>query len=213
MPRPEMKIEYQEKIAHLMLNDEVTKAPLMTQLIEDWAFSKGWDDYPAERTISRWMGRVRDGEIGLLAKRKLFNWPQDMGEEEEKISWEHSKTALQCLRFYLEGGYGRPSVGVTQWFTRVAEVDDSSNIQRKALFAELFWLADILEHTHNFERPSTEREELSLAFRVWEPDSPTIEEILENHEVKAFVIPQKALRFAEDLPIYGKELRKIREDK
>ena len=213
MPRPEIKLEYKEKIAHLMLNDGVNKAPFMSQLIEDWAISNGWDDYPAERTVSRWMGRVREGEIGLLAKRKLFNWPQDMGEEEEKIGWEHSKTALQCLRFYLEGGYGRPSVGITQWFARVAQVDDSSNIQKKALFAEMFWLADILEHTHNFKRPSTTEQELNLAFETSELGSLTIEKILDDYKIQTFSIPKKALRFAEDLPIFGKELRKIRENK
>ena len=118
MPRPEIKLEYKEKIAHLMLNDEVRKAPLMTRLIEDWAISKGWDDYPAERTISRWMGRVRNGEIGLLAKRKLFNWPQDMGEEEEKISWE----ALTILpsRTHKQGRTSSPAMAMRPPFHKIS---------------------------------------------------------------------------------------------
>ena len=63
MPRPPIDIVYQEKIADLMENCGIKKAPRAAQEIEKWALSNGWDDYPAERTVRRWIDKIDSGDV------------------------------------------------------------------------------------------------------------------------------------------------------
>lgn len=207
MPRPGLGIEYKEKIAYFMLNSEVTRSPMMTKLIANWAISMGWSDYPAERTVTRWMSRIRMGQLPLLSKRKDFHWPMTMGNNDDEIAWPDSRTALDCLQFYLTQGHGRPSTGLTQWFVRVAQADPDLAVQSIALKAEMFWCAEILSHTPGYQRPSTTVEELTLAIQPSKANNISVVAIVKQLRADRYRLPHKALRFALQMPQFAKILR------
>ena len=211
MPRPQIHETYIVKIADLMQNSGIKRAPVMTEVIETWAQENGWDDYPAERTVQRWMKKISCGYIGVFSKLRKFNWPDSMGEEQDKIPWELSRISLDCLKFYLSENLGRPSVGVVLWYTRVSQADPELLNDQIALMAEKFWAAELLQQIEGHTKPSTQQEEMALTFQTWKKGAPTLDEVLEDGDVKKFWIPKKSFRYVVHMPLFFRELKASKE--
>ena len=213
MPRPALSLEYQNKIAELMENSGIDNASLMTKVLKSWAISQGWNDYPSERTVRRWMSKFNSGGMEILKRQKSYSWPGSMGEGPLSIQWSDSRIALDCLKFYIEKEYGRPSIGLTQWFVRVSHADPGQAVQQRALMAEVMWCADILEHTKGYARPSTEVEEFKLAFQTWHKEADSIDLLIEKFHLERFSVHGKIRRFLMQMPLFASEFQKVSNEK
>ena len=208
MPRPKIDAVYIEKIADLMLNVGIETAPAVTDALARWAVSRGYSDYPVERTVRRYMKEIDSGGLLIQRKREQFRWPESIECPESEISWDQSRQALDCVAFYLGEFNVRPNIGLVEWFVRVSLADSEQAIQQRALMAETFWCAEILGRTKGFNRPSTEVEELKLAFRTWRREAPDIGELVENTNASQFVVTGEGLKVALEMPLFAEELRK-----
>ena len=147
------------------------------------------------------MQLIRLSKLPLLAQRRRFEWPHDMGHHEDQVPWEFSRHTLDCLGFYLENHDNRPAVGLVLRFARIAASSPGWSDQQRAVMAEQIWYADLVEATPGRKRPSTAYEELRLSTKAWERKDPSfLPDLAKKLGIKQLVVPKSDLRFVSYLP-------------
>ena len=166
---------------------------------------KEYRDYPALRTIKKYMTPIRNGNVTEFEKRKEFHYPSGIGDKGNQIPRRYAGYGLDCLMLYRNHFELYPSIGLTERFVDVAigtqEPKGFSDIQR-ALFAEKLWYADLIDAIPGRKRPDTSYEELYIENHAWaQREYP--EDVL---SAKPLVIPNKDFRFLLWLPFFNSNL-------
>ena len=161
--------------------------------------------HPALRTIKRSMADIHRGKVTQYEKRKEFHYPSGIGDGRNQIPRRYAEYAGDCLKLYRKFHDVYPSIGLTQRFVDVAiftqEPEGFGDIQR-ALFAEKFWYADLIEAIPDRERPDTTYEDLYIEKHAWVQREPA--EVYLG--AKSLVIPRKDFRFLLWLPFFDSDL-------
>ena len=182
--RFDIDICYQYKMLSLFVNFGLERKPLeVHKRLTDWfnvKHSEGtsspdlvknlsWDNSPSYKTVQRYLEKFRHNLPVPKDRIEDFHFPGSM----EYIGWRYSRSALDCLRFYLSEYRYRPPVGLVQWFSRIIELTRSDlsdpktfnkNSIHAGLYAEVYWLRELSEA---FRRPVTSSDlllELRLAW-------------------------------------------------
>jgi hypothetical protein len=185
------------EIERLMFDEGMTQKPTEIHdyfVNELKAGNQKYSGHPIRLTISRHMGRIRrvmdyatrgvvyDVDKSLAAKylerftqykkREEFHYPGGIGDKDNQIPRKYADYARDCLKLYRKVLGVYPSVGLTQRFVDVAidtqEPKGFSDTQR-AILAERFWYADLMESIPDRDRPSTRYEELYIEKRARYP--------------------------------------------
>lgn len=225
--RPEIDIAYQDKIWEVMIDFSLEhRYSEVHARIQEWAKVKQvaqaswhpdfreeeWNYPPSKKTVQRYVERFRKDPPIPRAKRKQFRYPDDM----DLIGWEHSRTALDCLRFYLSKYDARPPVGLVQWFCRMAIArrsaladpnPDSVELHQIGLYAEVCWFRDLVSAMGKGV-PNATKLELSLAWETWKKrdDGPSYVSAAETHGISPdgplVGIRKDHLRLLTEMPIF-----------
>ena len=231
--RPEIDIAYQDKIWELMVDFGLEhKYSEVHSRIREWAKTKQakqaswaplfreemWSHPPSKKSVQRYVERFRKHPPISLAKRKQFRYLDDM----DFIGWEHSRTALDCLRFYLSKYDVRPPVGLVQWFCRIATarrsaiVDphlDSVELHQIGLYAEVCWFRDLVAAMGKAV-PNATKLELALAWETWRTGAadPSYVDAATKHGISPddtlVEIRKDHLRLVTEMPIFMDTLGK-----
>lgn len=214
MPRPPVGLFYEYEISHLMINKGLGNHPkkIFEFFIQKAESDFRYIDYPASRTIGKYMERIRQGSVALIKERKEFEYPLHMGSGDDKVPWELTRYALDCLNFYTVNHGFRPCIGLTKRFASVTAASQEPtpmSEQQRAVYAEVFWYADLIGATASRKRPSTIREELNLATRAWTSSNPQFVSNLAAQfgKTEAWVMPRGDQGFLKYMPEFAKTLK------
>lgn len=182
--RFDIDICYQYKMLSLFVNFGLERKPLeVYKRLLDWFNEKhsdstnlpdlvkniSWNNSPSYKTVQRYLEKFRHNLPIPRDRIEDFHFPDSM----EYIGWRHSRSALDCLKFYLSEYRHRPPVGLVQWFSRIIEstrsdLSDPKTFNKKSiylgLYAEVYWLREL---SVAFKKPVTSSElllELRLAW-------------------------------------------------
>ncbi len=199
---------FELEMGRLMFNEGMMNNPTH---IHDYFTNKAYEgikeyrDYPALRTIKKYMASMRNRSVKEFEKRKEFHYPSGIGDKDNQIPRRYAGYGLDCLMLYRKHFGLYPSIGLTERFVDVAigtqEPKGFSDIQR-ALFAEKLWYADLIDAIPGRKRPDTLYEELYIEKHAWSQ-----RECPEDYlNVKPLVIPNKDFRFLLWLPFFDSNL-------
>ena len=208
MPNRRIDSFFEMEMGRLMFNEGMMNNPTR---IHDYFTNKAYEgikeyrDYPALRTIKKYMAPIRNRSVTEFEKIKEFHYPSSIGDKDNQIPRRYAGYGLNCLMLYRKHFGLYPSIGLTERFVDVAigtqQPKGFSDILR-ALIAEKLWYADLIDAIPCRKRPDTSYEELYIENHAW-----TQEECPEYYlNAKPLVIPNKDARFLLCLPFLGSNL-------
>jgi len=207
---------YQLMIYELITEYGLEKKPSqVAQMVEFWAKQQQRYDYPALPTVKRIIKALNDHppEIERILI-KPFSYPDDM----DFLGWEHNRTALDCLAFYLSECETRPPVGLVRWFIRMWAAREShtveiltatAEIHQVALYAEALWFRDLVAGFGKSRTANSTGVELRLAFKTWDsnPRYPSAIDTWSKEVGQPLVeIPLADFSLLHALPLFSKHL-------
>ena len=225
--RNPIDMAYQNKIWEFMVDFGLERKPgKVHELLQEWATTQQakqaslpplfkeakWESPPSRKTVQRYVEQFRENPPMSPFKHKRFQFPDDM----EHIGWEHSRTALDCLRYYLSEYDVRPPVGLVQWFCRMAvarqsDLSDyttaSPELFQIGVYAEVCWFRDLVRAMGKAVPPATKME-LALAWKFWETGEydPSFVDIAKAHGIRPDAqlidIRKEQLRLVTEMPIF-----------
>ncbi len=207
MSRQRLDFSYEFEISLLMINKGWENSP---QKIHEYFVHKskvdpgGYVNYPAPRTIAKYMRLIRLGDVALKEQRRDFEYPLHMGSGQDQVPWELARFALDCLGFYAMKHGIRPSVGLARRFALVSVASQGPSPlsdEQRAMIAERLWLADLIGDTESGNRPSTSYEEFRLAIKGWTlPGNDLLPDLAEKMGAKQWQMPSAYFRFIRHMP-------------
>jgi hypothetical protein len=127
------KIEKFKSLIASYMADGITKpGAIQKKLLEEHGEN---EHLPSYSSICRYKDEIELGSYALIDQRRLFEFPKHMGNEEDKIPWEHSRHALDCLAFYVEQFHTIPRVGLVKRYAQVASATQEIQWERVRKFS------------------------------------------------------------------------------
>mgnify|MGYP006407458317 CR=1 FL=1 len=215
MPRPEMAWTIQQQIKKEMVSykraegKELT-APACLRRLEEWAQNAGIPELiPTHaKTIQKKMTQFRAEGIYdtvLFANHgygkrdpfvvhsleQKFQFFESLGEKYNQIPWKYAGRAREITQLYLSTLRTEPEIGLIRQYIRVSQIDlEWTDVQQKAVKAEVFWAHELLKDVPDVDEGSTRYEELELIFRTWkDSDSSPQVEAFKTQCQKEHVVP------------------------
>ena len=160
-----------------------------------------------------------------------FRFPEDIGNGDHQVPMSHAEYALDAYDFYLTNYGVKPMLGLGKHYALIAAVrpnmvdlDKASypapthehdrpegihpfDVAQAALFAEMYWYADLVELVGGDPRPDTEWVTFNIIARStrW-PDKEYLspEEKAEKQGLKRFDMPTSNRVYFKHMPSYYK---------
>ena len=112
---------------------------------------------------------MKFNQAGIFTKgstfdyHNLFKFSESIGPAPLQVLPEDSHYAREVMNFYLNNYRHHCSIGFVQEYVKISKYDPTwEDVQRKSLYAELFWVHRILKVIEGIDAGSVEYEELAL---------------------------------------------------
>lgn len=199
MPRPEMAWIVQRQIKREMVSYKYAEgkaltAPACLRRLEEWALAMGIPDKAGliptnAKTIQKKMTQFKNEGIydkpedtGLEQK---FQLGESLGEGANQIPWKYAGRAREITQLYLSTLRTEPEIGLIRQYIRVSQMDlEWTDVQQKALKAEIFWAHELLKDVPDVDEGSTRYEELQIIFQTYK-HSANSKEYMEFQKIVA----------------------------
>ena len=209
MPRPESWLTNDEKLQVALLfregktNKEISNAVVrsMRQVVR---YRKQYKDVLAQEA----QDKLKAEHVDSLMKP--FRFPEDIGDGDHLVPDNRTEYALDAYDFYLTNYGVKPMLGLVKHYARIAasrpNMTGPDNLPQAALFAEMYWYADLVELVGGDPRPDTEWITFNIIARStrW-PDKEYLssEEKAEKQGLKRFVMPADNAAYFKYMPMHN----------